>query len=401
MNSRLAFWVVAAVLGGLLAASGAATPLYRVYQAEWGFTATTLTEVFAVYALVLLVTLLLFGSLSDHLGRRPLILGGLAVGAASCGVFLAATGVGALYLARGLQGIAVGLATGPLGAALLEFDHEGSPRAPVITSAAPTAGIAVGALGASVLVQYGPARTHLIWWILLGAFLLAIVAVVAMPEPGRRRPGALASLRPRLGVPRDARGAFLVALPCLIAVWALGGLYLSLGPSLTAQLVGSSNLLWGGIVIFLLPGVAAIATVVFRHASPSSTMLAGCLALLAGGAITFAAIATSTSWAFLLGTAVAGVGFGPGFTGAYRVVVARVTPDGRASLIATIFTVSYLAFSVPAVIAGVATTHYGLHDTALAYCGVIALLVTAAAVSLVLGERRRRRQALRTLTAVP
>lgn len=387
MPRGVAFWLVAAVLFGLLLASGAPSPLYRVYQAEWGFSATTLTEVFSVYALVLLVTLLFFGSLSDHVGRRPLILAGLVFGAIACGVYLLATGVGALYVARALQGVSVGLATGALGAALLELQAEGSALAPVVTSAAPTAGLAVGALATSALVQYGPDRTHLVWWLLLTSFVLAILAVLVMPEPGVRRPGARASLKPRLGVPREARGAFVIAAPCLIAVWALGGLYLSLGPSLTAQLVHSSNLLWGGVVIFLLPGVAAISTVLLRNTEPATSMLAGCLALLAGGAITFAAISTSSSWAFLLGTAVAGVGFGPGFTGAYRLVVARASPDGRASLIAAIFTLSYLAFSVPAVIAGVATTHYGLHDTALVYCGVIALLVAIAAASLALRRR--------------
>jgi predicted MFS family arabinose efflux permease len=387
MPRGVAFWLVAAVLFGLLLASGAPSPLYRVYQAEWGFSATTLTEVFSVYALVLLVTLLFFGSLSDHVGRRPLILAGLVFGAIACGVYLLATGVGALYVARALQGVSVGLATGALGAALLELQAEGSTLAPVVTSAAPTAGLAVGALATSALVQYGPDRTHLVWWLLLTSFVLAILAVLVMPEPGVRRPGARASLTPRLGVPREARGAFVIAAPCLIAVWALGGLYLSLGPSLTAQLVHSSNLLWGGVVIFLLPGVAAISTVLLRNTEPATSMLAGCLALLAGGAITFAAISTSSSWAFLLGTAVAGVGFGPGFTGAYRLVVARASPDGRASLVAAIFTLSYLAFSVPAVIAGVATTHYGLHDTALVYCGVIALLVAIAAASLALRRR--------------
>jgi MFS family permease len=384
MPRGVAFWLVASVLFGLLLASGAPSPLYRVYQAEWGFSATTLTEVFSVYALVLLVTLLFLGSLSDHVGRRPLILAGLLFGALACGVYLLATGVGALYVARALQGVSVGLATGALGAALLELHAEGSSLAPVVTSAAPTAGLAVGALATSALVQYGPDKTHLVWWLLLTSFVVAILAVLAMPEPGVRRPGALASLKPRLGVPREARGAFVIAAPCLIAVWALGGLYLSLGPSLTAQLVHSSNLLWGGVVIFLLPGVAAISTVLLRNTGPATSMLAGCLALLAGGAITFAAISTSSSWAFLLGTAVAGVGFGPGFTGAYRLVVARASPDGRASLIAAIFTLSYLAFSVPAVIAGVATTHYGLHDTALVYCGVIAVLVAIAAASLAL-----------------
>jgi predicted MFS family arabinose efflux permease len=390
LHSEAAFWLVAALLFVLLLSSGAPSPLYRVYQSEWGFSSTTLTEVFGVYALVLLVTLLVFGSLSDHVGRRPLIIAGMLTGAAACGVFLAATGVGALYLARALQGVSVGLATGALGAALLEFEPTGSGRAAILTSAAPTGGIAVGALATSALVQYGPARTQLVWWLLLAVFLAAAASVLRIPEPGQRRPGALASLRPHVGVPREARAAFLVAAPCLIAVWALGGLYLSLGPSLTAELLRSSNLLWGGVAIFLLPGTAAVATVVLRNTAPESAMLSGCLALLAGTVVTFAAIATRTSWAFLLGTAVAGVGFGPGFTGAYRVVVARATPAGRASLIAAIFTLSYLAFSLPAVIAGIATTHYGLHDTALVYCVVIALLVAGAAGSLVLRRRSAR-----------
>ena len=387
LSRGAAFWLAAVLLFVLLLAAGAPSPLYRVYQAEWHFSATTLTEVFGVYALVLLVTLLFLGSLSDHVGRRPVILAGMLMDAAACAVFGAATDVGALYVARAMQGIAVGLATGALGAALLELEPAGSGRAALLTSAAPTAGLAVGALGTSALVQYGPAKTHLTWWLLVAMFLVAAAAVMLMPEPGWRRPGAIASLRPRVGVPREARSAFLLALPCLIAVWALGGLYLSLGASLTAQLVGSSNLLWGGIAIFLLPGTAAVATVALRNTAPHTAMLAGCIALLAGAAITFVAISTRTSWAFLLGTVVAGIGFGPGFTGAYRVVVARSTADGRASLIAAIFTVSYLAFSLPAVIAGVATTHYGLHDTALVYCGVIALLVAVATASLTLRRR--------------
>jgi hypothetical protein len=103
-----------------------------------------------------------------------------------------------------------------------------------------------------------------VWWLLLGASGVAAVGILAMPEPGTRHTGVLASLRPRVGVPRQARGTFATAVPCLFAVWALGGLYLSLGPSLAAQVTGSRDLLWGGLVIFLLTGVAAAATVVFR-----------------------------------------------------------------------------------------------------------------------------------------
>jgi MFS family permease len=98
------------VLVLFLAASAAPTPLYRVYQARWGFSASTLTAVFAVYVLFLLMTVLIFGSLSDHVGRRPVIITALAVDTAACILFLLAHGVGVLFCARALQGIAVGLA---------------------------------------------------------------------------------------------------------------------------------------------------------------------------------------------------------------------------------------------------------------------------------------------------
>jgi MFS family permease len=153
----------------------------------------------------------------------------------ACGVFLLAGGVTALFVARALQGVAVGLATGALGAAMLELQAEGSGLAAPVTSAAGPLGLAIGGFGASALVQYGPARTHLVWWLLLCAGLALVVAVLAVPEsgtaPSRMRP----SLRPRLRVPRKARGVFVLALPCLIGAWALSGFYLSLGPSLAAQ----------------------------------------------------------------------------------------------------------------------------------------------------------------------
>ena len=179
------FWLVAVVLFLLFLPVGAASPLYRVYQAEWRFSATTLTIVFGVYALTLLATLLVFGSLSDYLGRRRII----------------------------AVGLAAGTAVGALGAALIDLQPEGSGRAPVVSSAAVQVSFALGGLGTSALVQYAPAPTHLVWWLLLGASAAAAVAVLAIPETAPRRPGVLASLRPRPAVPRQARGMFAVALP--------------------------------------------------------------------------------------------------------------------------------------------------------------------------------------------
>src|SRR3954464_4281725 len=186
------FWAVAAI--GLLAAAtnAASSPLYRIYQVQFQFSATTLTLLFTVYVVILLLTLVFFGSASDYLGRRPVMLAGLALGAVACGLFLVAHGVGLLFAGRALQGVAVGLISGTASAALLDLRPE-SAVTPVVSSAAPTSGQALGALAASALAQYAPAPTHLVWWLLVAAFATAIVALLRMPEPGTARPGAVSS----------------------------------------------------------------------------------------------------------------------------------------------------------------------------------------------------------------
>src|SRR4051794_25511859 len=380
LSRRASFWAAAAFAFLAFAANTAASPLYRVYEDRFHFAPTTLTLLFTVYIIVLLATLLLFGSVSDYTGRRMVLLAGLAFGAAGCGLFLLAHGVGLLFAARALQGVAVGLISGAASAALFDLRPAGD-AAPVVSSAVPTGGQALGAIGASVLAQYAPAPTHLVWWLLLGAFTTGVVTVLlAMPEPGTVRPGVVSSLRPHVGVPHAAAGAFVTALPALVAVWALGGFYMSLGPSLAAQMLHSANVLWGGILIFLLTGLAATASALLTRKNPSAVMLGGCLVLIVSAVVTFASIETGTSSVLFVGTAIAGLGFGAAFMGAYRATVAAATSHDRTGLITAIYVVSYLATGIPAVLAGIATSHYGLHKTALVYSVAVAVLAAVAVI---------------------
>ena len=192
----------------------------------------------------------------------------------------------------------------------IDLGPEGRGIAPAATGGGTLLGLGAGALGTSALVQYGPAPTHLVWWLLLGASLVAAVTALALPETAHRRPGVVASLRLQVAVPTEARASFIVAAPCLIAAWAFNGLFLSLGPSLAVQVFASPNLLWGGLVIFLLMAVGAAATVAFRAVSPPIATVTGCLTLVAGTVVTLAAIEWTSGVAFLTGTALAGVGFG-------------------------------------------------------------------------------------------
>jgi MFS family permease len=376
------FWWAFGLLGIVLGGSAVVSPLYDVYQHEWHFSAITLTAVFAVYAVVLLVVLLFAGSLSDYVGRRPMIAVALAAEAGAAAVFLGAHGVGALFVARGLQGVATGAGVGALGASLLELAPSDRPNlGTTVNSGGSSAALAVAALGAGVVIEYGPAPTELVFWLLLGASVLGLVSVLALPEPGGRQRLHLGALRPNAGVPRPARRAFVVALPALIAPWSLGGLYFSLGPSLGEQLAGSSDAVWGGLVIFILTGAGAAATVVMQGHSPQVAMIGGSGALAIGAAATLVAIlANSPTWFFLV-TAVAGVGFGTSFLGAFRHLSSLAAPHERGALIGTIYLVAYLSFSVPVIAAGILTTHVGLHDTALYYAAAVSALALLASVS--------------------
>src|SRR3954466_3317826 len=392
LSASMSFRAAAAIAFLVFAANAAVSPLYRIYQARFGFSATTLTLLFAVYIAVLLLTLLFFGSVSDYVGRRPVLLVGLIVGAAACGLFLSAHALAQAVAARPLQGLAAGLLAGTASAALHDLRPDGRAT-PVVSSAAPTGGQALGALGASVVAQYASAPTHLVWWLILAAFVIGIVTVVLMPEPGTVGPGVASSLRLKVSVPRAARGAFVAALPALVGTWALAGAYLSLGPSLAAELLHSKNLVWGGILIFLLTGLGALASVVLAKRDPSTVMLGGCVALTVGALVTLASIQTRTPLALFIGTMVAGLGLGPAFMGAYRSTIALAPSGDRVGLIAAIYVVSYLATGIPAVIGGIATSHYGLHSTALVYLAAVAGLAVVA-VSLLI----RRRMATETAT---
>ena len=384
-----AFWVIAATNTFFLFAAAAPSPLYAVYAIRWRFSAITLTEVFGVYAIALLVTLLLSGSLSDAVGRRPVVLAAVSIQIVSMLMFLLAGDVEWLFAARVVQGIATGLATSALAASFVDLQPPAWPAlGPVVTSATPPLGLALGALTSSAFVQYGPDPLHVIYWLLFAGFVIAAIALALIPEPTTQR-GAMRWL-PRIGVEPAIRPAFTAALPSLIAGWAVGGFDLSLGPSLILQRAGSTNRVLGGIAIALLAGVGAGSIVAFSSWPPPRAMAVGGSSMLAGLVVTVLSVAVGAAALFFVGTAVTGVGFGVGWLGVVRSLVNRASPTERGALLAAIFIVAYLSFAIPAVVAGFVVTRIGLHDAALWYAGVVGVLALAGLVaSLSIGRPSR------------
>lgn len=396
LTSGAAFGLLTSILVTLLASSSAPTPLYATYQARWGFSPVAVTVVFGVYAVAVLVSLLVLGALSDHVGRRPVLTAALVAQAGVMLLFATASGLDVLLLARVLQGLATGAAVAAIGAGLVDL-HPG--RGPVANAAGAMGGTATGALGSALLVQLLPAPTQLIYFVLLGLFLLQAAGVRRIGETSRRVPGAMRSLRPTLALPARVRGALAVAAPSLVAVWALAGFYASLGPSLAALVDGSNSTILGGTGLFVLAGSGALTVLVFHRTDARMFALAGAGLIILGVVLVLAAVPIRSPILFFTGTAVSGAGFGAGFQGGLRTILPLAGPAERAGVIAVVYVISYLALGLPAIGAGVLVVHTTVTQTALLFGLAVIALAASTAGAILLGVRRTRARTTSAPTA--
>src|SRR3981081_557849 len=215
----------------------------------------------------------------------------IALEAVAFVLFFFAGDVTVLLIARVAQGIATGMAFSTLSATLVDLNPPHSPgRAGLVNGVAPISGLALGAIGCGALVQFAPAPTHLVFALLLAGTVIAGAAVARLAETSPRRPGALASLIPLLGIPARLRPDVYAIVPIIVASWALGGLYLSLGPSVAAGLFGLRNHLIGGLVVTLLSGAGALTAVALRTWPTTRVLRISAVMLSAGTVLTLAGV---------------------------------------------------------------------------------------------------------------
>ena len=371
----------------LMVAGGAPSPLYVVYQQEIGFSSGTLTMIFGIYAITLLAALMVIGSLSDYLGRRPVLVAALLLEAISMALFLPADSVWMLMVARSVQGIATGAGVATFSAALIDTAPPGTKVAAIVNTTFPSFGLGVGALAAGAAIMWSDRPAHVVFLVLAVLFLLLAVLAAVLPETGPVRPGALGSLRPTIAVPAAVRGPLLALTPILIAIWAVSGLFLSLGASVGVSVFGLSGPFGGASVIVAMTFSGAVAVLLLRsYPIPVATGV-GSTGLILGPAILLAALAATSTPVFLVGVVITGLGFGGMFFGVMQTIGALVEPAQRAGVFAIVFTINYLAFSLPAVAAGVAAQYYGLRATVQVYAVLVMILTAATVVAVRLRTR--------------
>ncbi len=375
-----AFLVVGAAWFAMMAGSNLATPLYAIYAREFGFSKAVLTLVFATYALVLAPSLLVFGQLSDRLGRRRVMAAGFATATVGLALFAVAGSLVWLFAARAVQGLAVGMISGAAAAALVELDpapHE--DRAALFAALAQAGGSASGPVVAGMLAQWAPWRLHLPFAVFICLGVVATVAALAIPEPGRVSGGRITIVRP--SVPPEIRGLFARVSLTGAAVWAVAAFFLSVVPSYAAELLETSNLALLGAVSAVMLATSCAAQIAARRASAHTRMQAvGLLLLAIGLGALVLAFPTRSLLVLLAAGLFAGVGHGLAFLGGQAQLNLAAPPDQRGAVNAAFYTLIYLGVATAVISSGLLTLEFALSTAVTAFGVVIAAVALATAL---------------------
>lgn len=365
------------------------TPLYSLYQDKFGFSELTVTVVYAVYAFGVIGVLLLAGNVSDVVGRRPVLLWGLGLAAASAVCFLCAVGMGWLYAGRLLSGLSAGLFTGAATAYVMDTaPYVGASRATFVATAANMGGLGCGPLLAGVLAQYAAWPLYLPFVVHLALVAASAAVLLRLPETVReRRP--LSTVRPqRPGVPPQVRAVFVPAGIASFVGFALFGVFTSVSPAFLAESLDVENHAVSGLVVALAFFASTAGQLATGRVGLGRSLPLGCAGLLTGLALLAGALHWDLLVLVVLSALVGGCGQGLAFRGALSAVAEASPADRRAAVISTLFVVAYTGISLPVIGVGLLTGPLGLEGAGLVFIACMAVLVSAAGVYLLPGELR-------------
>ena len=344
-------------LFALIVGTNMPSPFYAVYAEQFDFSPLTLTLIFAAYTGALIPTLLFAASLAETLGYRRVLVPGFAIAVAGTLVFAVAESVAMLVAARALQGVAVGVSSGALTAALTRTAGEGkSSLGSTIASVTTTAGGGLGPVIAGLCAVTLPTPTRTTYLIEVGVLLFAALGLLSLPgDLGRTG----ATWRPRLPQIPPRKRAFVTACAVSFTGWAVTAVFLSIVPSYVTTLTGNDSLLVAGLAAGLVLVVAAAIQPAVAHLRGDTLERAGLIALALGLVALLVAGMTQSLAVVLLSAVVAGTGQGMGFMGAMR-ESADTAPAGEEAATASAFYVAtYIGVGVPTIGVGLLATWLG------------------------------------------
>ena len=382
LNRRASFWTAASVAGLSLWTSAAPTTTYPLYASAWHLTPTATTAIFAVYPVVLVAFLLVFGQLSDYIGRRATMLYGVGGLLAGVLLFAIAPSVAWVYAGRALMGAGVGLALTAATAAVVEFSPLGkTARASSVTTAATAAGLGLATIVGGGLIQYAPQPLHLDFWVLLA--VIAVVFGFVWRLPRHTKDESQGRWRPRpISVPKGIRVLYVASALAVTTAYAFGSVFLALGAQIAHQLIGTANVFVIGVVLAIMSITIGVTAIAGRRFQPGRLVLTGAVATLVDLAVLESSARLHSLPLFMTATVLGGVSYGLLFSGGLGLITAHAPVHHRGGTVAAVYLVAYVLQGAIALALGLVATASGLGTALLLgtiVIGSLALLVIPAA----------------------
>jgi MFS family permease len=385
-RSGYGFALLAYAFAAIMVGTTMPSPMYALYSEQLNFAVVGTTVIYATYAGGVLTALLVFGSWSDAIGRRPVLLAGAFCALASAVVFISADTVVQLLVGRVLSGLSAGLFTGTATAAVIEAaPPDWSTRAPAVATIANMGGLSSGPILAGLLVQYAPEPLRLPFMVHIVLTVLAAIAVLVVPETSPR------SGKPRLqrlSVPPPVRPIFVIAGLAAFAGFAVTGLFAAVAPAFVAEIIGVANHAVAGLVAGSIFAASAAAQIVAVRIAPRRAVALGSAILVVGMVGLAAALHFSSLPALIAASVISGLGQGISFSRGLAAVDKGTPADARAAVSSAYFVVAYIALSIPVVGAGLAAQAWGLHAGGTVFALAVGVLAAACLIAILRLESR-------------
>jgi predicted MFS family arabinose efflux permease len=381
VSSSRDFFIAALALLIAMVGTTLPTPLYAIYQQRLGFDASWLTIIFSIYAAGVLAALLAVGSWSDQLGRRPMLLAGLLMGALSAGIFLYTDSIGGLLLGRLFSGFSAGIMTGTATVAVIELAPKTFKNATLMATAANMLGLGIGPPLAGLTSQHLPDPLHLVFYVHLALLLLAALGVAVIRETVQR-PAQLKLSIQKPSVPASVRRVFIPASIAGLAGFSVAGLFTSMVPSVMIHIMQVHGGLLIGAVIGLFFVASIVGQALLQWLPRSQHMTLGCVGLIIGMICLGLSIATALLLFLVAAGFMAGAGQGMILRAGIGAVTASSPPDQKAAVTSAFFVVLYISISVPVVAVGFSVRVFGLEHVGEFFAGLVAVVALLAMVSM-------------------
>lgn len=353
-------------------------PLFTFYQQNYQLNDLAITTLFAIYAASLLPFLLISSSLADLKGLRWTNTLGLFLAFLSALLFYFSSQFWMLYIARVLEGIAVGVFMGTSNALLLtNVKNEAGEISTALkySSMSNMFGFGCGPMLCGLVVQYSPVIPLQLPYLLLLVGLGSALGLMFTIKENKPKLRQNIHFHINLGVSAESKRIFWYFIaPAAFSMLALNGIVISLIPKYTKVLFHSQNFAFSGFLLFLMLSGSGIAQLIPWPQRKISRVQIGILSIIIGTWLMIDAAPTQSMSTLFWGMIFQAIGTGWTFQESLQLVGEISTPQNRSRIMSTFFVCAYTGMAFPTIGIGWLSTLWGLMPALCSFGLVISLV---------------------------